>query len=81
MAVCIRHQNTDMTRTNQLNISSKEATQSQNQKRVLLPGECQEDCKAYKMGGESPIKLPLSQDSSLSGCTGKANLKSRKEGH
>lgn len=32
------------------------------------------------MGGESSIKLPLSQDSSLPRCTGKANLKRSTEG-
>lgn len=79
MAMYTRHEKTDMTRTNQLYISSKEAKRSQNKKGVLLPGEW-EDCKAYKMGGESSIKLPLSQDSSLSRSTGKADLKRRKEG-
>lgn len=80
MAVCTRHQKTDMTRTNQLYISSKEAKRSQNKQGVLFPGEWWEACKAYKMGGESSIKLPLSQDSSLPRCTGKANLKRSTEG-
>jgi hypothetical protein len=33
---------------------------------------------AYKMGGESPVKLPLSEDSSLSRGAGGANLEKKK---
>lgn len=32
------------------------------------------------MGGESPVKLPLGKDASLSRCTGGADLERKKEG-
>lgn len=80
MAVCIRHHRTDMARTNQLNKSCKKTKRSQAKRVFSSQGnDKQEHRKAYKMGGESPVKFPLSQDSSLSRCTGEANLK--RKGH
>lgn len=44
-------------------------------KRVSYPGGA-----AYKMGRESPIEFPLSQDPSLPRCAGEADLEERREG-
>lgn len=65
-----------MTRPHKLNKYPKDTNRSQHREGTLPPGDSKGQGRrgAYKVGGESPIKLPLGQDAALPGGAGEANL-------